>query len=437
MAQAIVLPKLGNTVESAIILRWHVAVGAAVTAGEALCEVETDKAVLEVESSASGVLLARFAEAGSEVPVLGTIAVVGRAGDSYTEFAPAASPPSAAPTPTSSASAEEAPEARSDSAIHDGRIAISPRARRLARTKDIDYASIEGSGPEGRIIERDIQALLKRRPKLSPVAKKMLDSGDFQLDPAAVGARVTKADLLPAAEEKRAAVNVIPLAGTRGTIARRMLESLQTTAQLTLHRSADAATLRRLRAKFKRSDEALGLRHVTINDLLLFAVARTLPAFPELNALFEQDTIYQQRAVQLGMAVDTERGLFVPVIRDVERLGLLQLSAEARRLSLACREGVIQPDELSGGSFTLTNLGGLGIEYFTPILNPPQVAILGAGAISLKPVDGESGIEFLPQIALSLTVNHQVVDGAPAARFLAQLALNLRDVDLLLAADSA
>lgn len=421
--------------ESAIILRWHVAVGAAVRTGEALCEVETDKAVLEVESSASGVLLARFADEGEEVPVLGTIAVVGRAGESHAEFAPAASPPSAAPAPAPLA--EEAAKAQPVSAGQDGRIAISPRARRLARTNDIDYGSIDGSGPDGRIIERDIQALLRRRPKLSPVAKKMLDSGDYQLDrSAAAGARVTKADLLPAAEDQRDAVNAVPLTGVRRTIARRMLESLQTTAQLTLHRSADAVTLRRLRAKFKHSDEALGLRRVTINDLILFAVARTLPAFPALNARFENDTIYQQRAAQLGMAVDTERGLLVPVIRDADALSLRQLSAEARRLSIACRDGEIKPDEMTGGSFTVTNLGGLGIDSFTPILNPPQVAILGAGAISLKPVEGESGVDFQPQIALSLTVNHQVVDGAPAARFLAQLALNLRDVDMLLAAET-
>ena len=435
MAQAIVVPKLGNSVESAIILRWLVDVGAEVRAGEALCEVETDKAVLEVESTASGVLLAVFADAGSEAPLLKTIAVVGEAGESYAEFAPA---PSAAPTPASVPRAGEAPIVQTAHPKHDGMIAISPRARRLATSNEIDYASIEGSGPEGRIIARDIEALIERQPRLSPVAKKMLDSGDFQLDPAAAaGARVTKADLLPAADERRAAVNAIPLAGARKIIARRMLESLQTTAQLTLHRSAEAVTLRQLREKFKRSDEALGLRGVTINDLILFAVARTLLAFPELNALFENDTIYQHGAVQLGMAVDTERGLLVPVIRDADSLSLLQVSAETRRLSDACRDGAILPDELTGGSFTVSNLGGLGIEGFTPILNPPQVAILGVGAISLKAVEGDGGIEFLPAIALSLTVNHQVVDGAPAARFLAQLAHNLRDIDMLLAAEGA
>ena len=437
MAQAIVLPKLGNTVESAIILRWHVAVGDAVQAGDVLCEFETDKAVLEVDSAASGILLACLAEEDSEVPVLQNIAVVGQPGEPYSAFAPSAIQQGTAPTPAPEPRASKPLQAQLLNVKQDGILAISPRAKHLAVHNAIDYAAVQGTGPEGRIIERDIQALVDRQPKLSPVAKKMLASGDFQLAAgAAADARVTKADLLPAASEMPTSVNPIPLAGVRKTIARRMLESLQTTAQLTMHRSADATTLRRLRGKFKQSDETLGLRGVIINDLLLYAVARTLPACSELNALFENETIYQHTAVQLGMAVDTERGLMAPVIRNAETLNLLQLSREARRLADACREGKIQPDELTGGSFTVTNLGGLGIETFTPILNPPQVAILGIGAISLKPVQGEAGIEFLPHIALSLTVNHQVVDGAPAARFLGQLAGNLQDLDMLLVADT-
>ena len=285
----------------------------------------------------------------------------------------------------------------------------------------MDYADINGSGPEGRIIERDIRALIERRPRLSPVAQKMLDSGDYRLPAVEAGsARLGKSDLVPASDDERQDVTVIPLRGIRKTIARRMLESLQTTAQLTLQRNADAIALRRLRAKFKSADEGLGLRGVTINDMLLFALARSLTAFPALNARFEDDAIFQHAAVQLGMAVDTERGLLVPVIRDADRLSLRGMSLEARRLSMACREGRVLPDELSGGTFTVSNLGGLGIEAFTPILNPPQVVILGVGAISLKPVESSAGVDFMPQIALSLTVNHQVVDGAPAARFLGQ-----------------
>lgn len=425
--------------ESAIILRWHVAVGDAVNRGDVICEVETDKAVVEVESTASGVLLAHLAEEGAEVPVLENIAVVGQSGESFTEFASSASPQGATPNPglASAPSVAEAPEAHSPQRTRDGRIAISPRAKHLAVDYKIDYAAIQGSGPEGRIIERDVRALMERQPKLSPVAKKMLDSGEYQLAVnRPTGERVTKADLRPATDESTVSVETIPLRGVRKTIANRMLESLRNTAQLTLHRNADATTLRRLRDKFKRSDETLGLRGVTINDLMLFAVARTLPTFPQLNALFENETIYQHRAVQLGMAVDSERGLLVPVIRGADTLSLRQLSAEASRLSDACRDGMIQPDKLSGATFTVTNLGALGVESFTPILNPPQVAILGIGAISLKPVDGDKGIEFLPHIALSLTVNHQVVDGAPAAHFLAKLAGNLLDLDMLLMAET-
>ena len=212
-----------------------------------------------------------------------------------------------------------------------------------------------------------------------------------------------------------------------------MLESVQNSAQLTLHASADATALQAFRARLKSSDDGLGLRGVTINDQLLFAVARTLPAFPELNALFEGDRIVQHVRVHLGMAVDTPRALLAPVIRSADALSLRVLSAEAKRLADACRNGHIMPDELAGGSFTVTNLGGLGIESFTPILNPPQVGILGIGSINLKPVDREGAVEFVPHIGLSLTVNHQVIDGAPAARFLARLSKNISNIELLLA----
>ena len=405
-------------------------------AGDVLCEVETDKAVLEVESAEAGTLLARFCEAGDEVAVLQSIAVIGRAGESVAEYAPAETLRGDAPGPAIAPAATLAPGPRPNPQAK-GRLAISPRARHLARNEGVDVNDISGSGPQGRIIERDIQALIDSRTRLSPVAKKMLDSGDFRLPGDSIGAgRLTSSDLVPAAADAAEEVTAIPLRGIRKTIARRMLESLQTTAQLTLHRSANAVALRQLRGRFKSADKALGLNDITINDLLLFAVARTLPVFPALNARFEDDTIYQHAAVQLGMAVDTKRGLLVPVIRDADRLSLRAMSQEARRLSEACREGAVLPDELSGGTFTVSNLGGLGIETFTPILNPPQVAILGVGAISLKPVVSDAGVDFTPQIALSLTVNHQVVDGAPAARFLAQLAQNLRDIDLLLLAES-
>ena len=433
MAVAIILPKLGNTVESAILLSWHVAVGESVSVGDVLCEIETDKATLEIESTASGILLAQLSRVGDEVPVMSNIALVGQEGESVDEFMPQVPIPQPHPA-VSMAGIPQGETASSESGRADAgsSVKVSPRARNLAQRKGIDYDKLSGSGPGGRIIERDVEAALRERVKVTPVAQAMLSSGDFRLDddPPADG-RVTKADLIPASESR--AVKEIPLKGVRKIIAKRMLESLQTTAQLTLNATADARALLAFRRRLKESDAALGLRAVSINDLLLLAVSRTLPAFPELNALFEDDTIYQHEAVQLAMAVDTDRGLLAPVIGNADALTLKQISAEAYRLSEASRSGKIQPDALNGGTFTVSNLGALGIESFTPVLNPPQVAILGIGSINLKPVQVDGDVEFVPHIGLSLTINHQVVDGAPAARCLAALGKNLAQIDLLVA----
>ena len=177
----------------------------------------------------------------------------------------------------------------------------------------------------------------------------------------------------------------------------------------------------------------MGLRGITINDLVLFAVARTLPAFPGVNALFTGDAIHQHKHVHLGIAVDTPRGLMVPVVRMADTLSLRQLSAEAKRLATACLEGKVLPDEMNGGTFTVTNLGAMGIESFTPVLNPPQVAILGVCNIQPKPIEQGGQVIFAPHIGLSLTINHQVVDGAPAARFVQALGQAIAQIDLLLA----
>lgn len=424
MAEAVIMPKLGNTVESAIILAWHVSVGDRISAGDLLCEIETDKATLEIESTAGGILLAQLRAVGDDVPVLSNIAVVGREGESIAEFSP--SPEN---RPAAGGNGNESRSRRDDEEF----VKISPRARNLAQRNGIDYAGIAGSGPGGRIIERDIEAALHRgAAKVTPVAQAMLDSGDYKVaEDHPRGRRISKADLTPVADES--AATAIPLKGVRKRIARRMRESLQSTAQLTLNAPADARALQAFRRRLKASDEGLGLGAVSINDLLLFAVARTLPEFPALNALFENDIIYPQGAVHLGLAVDTDRGLLVPVVRNAETRTLRQLSEAARRLATACRSGDIQPDELSGGSFTVSNLGALGIESFTPILNPPQVGILGVGSINLKPLQQDGEVAFIPHIGLSLTINHQVVDGAPAARFLQRLSANLAQIDLLVA----
>jgi pyruvate dehydrogenase E2 component (dihydrolipoamide acetyltransferase) len=444
------MPKQGQTVESCIIVEWKKQPGDSVAAGDVLCEVETDKAVLEVSSPVTGTLLARFFEAGDDVPVLTTIAAIGAAGEDVSDLRPAGSHAPAAPP---SAMSAPPPAAAPAPVAADAAGAISPRARHLAERKQIDIETLQGSGPMGRIIERDVQAVLAGQPKISPVAKAMLDTGGFAAPDqgSGPGGRVMARDLaaaqLPPAEAPTPAaapapavpepgpVETIPVRGVRKVIAERMLASLQTTAQLTLHSSADARAVLALRKRLKASDPESGLQGVTINDLVLLAVARTIPRFPTVNAIFNESTITQYRDVHLGFAVDTPRGLVVPVIRHADRLGLRSLAAESKRLATAVQSGAVLPDELAGATFTVTNLGSLGVEQFTPILNAPQVAILGVGSVNLKPVmAGEDGpVEFIPHLGLSLTINHQVVDGAPGARFLQALVHGLANIDLLLA----
>jgi pyruvate dehydrogenase E2 component (dihydrolipoamide acetyltransferase) len=245
-------------------------------------------------------------------------------------------------------------------------------------------------------------------------------------------------------------VREVKVTGIRKLIAERMLASLQTTAQLTMHTAADARTLQALRKKFKESPEQMGLRDVTINDMVLYAVSRVLPLYPDMNALFAGDTIRVYAAVHLGFAVDTPKGLMVPVIRNAHALSLRDVARESARLVDGCRNGGITPEEMAGGTFTVTNLGTFGVRGFTPVLNAPQVGILGVGAIAPGPVMEEDGaksaeyvgtksaeyvgtVSFIPQIGLSLTINHQVVDGAPGARFLQALAVDIARFDLLLA----
>jgi pyruvate dehydrogenase E2 component (dihydrolipoamide acetyltransferase) len=438
MATAIVMPKLGNSVESSVIVTWKKKKGDSISQGEAICEIETDKATIDVESPAAGTVLDIFFAAGDDVPVMTPIAAIGEAGEDVSALRPASAAPAAAPAPAV-AVVPVATVAVSAAAPVSDFVGISPRARHLAERKEVEIEGVAGTGPGGRIIERDVQAALVNRPKLTPLARSMVEAGDF-VAPSGVGGRITSKDLQPSAAPAAATpvvaddeVTVIPLKGTRKIISERMLASMQTTAQLTMNTSAEAVALQSYRARLKESSEELGLRKVTINDLILFTVSRTLPNFPDVNALFTGDSIAQHRDVNLGFAVDTPRGLLVPVIRGAHRLSLKQISAEARRLADAAQTGKMSPDELNGGTFTVTNLGSLGIETFTPILNPPQVAILGVGGISLKAVDSDEGVEFVPHLNLSITINHQVVDGAPGARFLQALCRNLAQLDVLLA----
>ena len=420
MAIAVLMPKQGQSVESCLIIKWNKKVGEKIKAEEPICEVETDKAVFEVVAPETGTMLNIFYKEGDDVPVLNTIAIIGQPGEKIDHLVP---------KKTVSVSEEEYVENQkaitSDESVKKtrpsfeaGLISISPVARRFAEKKGIDFSQLTGSGPGGRIIKRDVEKAIPEQEQLATVA-----------DTAKTISDVT----LPTKERDISfpgPVKEIPVKGVRQLITERMLTSLQSTAQLTLNTSADASSLLSYRKWLKSSPTKLGLDRITINDLVIYAVAKTLPRYTALNAHFLKDKILEFEHVHLGFAVDSPRGLMVPIIHNAHLLSLKEISKEARRLNTACQEDTILPDELNGGTFTITNLGTMGIESFTPILSIPQVAILGICSISLKPIMKDNEIKFIPHIGLSLTFDHRAVDGAPAAKFLQELNMVIANFDL-------
>jgi len=446
VAHVLIMPRQGNTVESCLLVRWRVKEGAKVASpDEVVCEVETDKATFEVNAGAAGVLLKTLRGEGDDVPVLEPIAVIGEQGEDWqAAVASAAGAGEAPPSTLSPASAAEPAKAPVSERLTPEKLApaelkpVSPRARHLAEDAGLDPARLPGTGPAGRVIERDVKAALAARPSLTAAARAAVTAGaPLPESGTALGGRVGLKDLPavvrpapPAAGQPGASET--PLRGIRKIIADRMRSSLSTTAQLTFHGSAPAARISALRARFKGSDPALGLSGVTIGDLVLYAVSRVVPKFPSVNAHLVGTTLRTFERVHLGLAVDTPRGLMVPVIRNADQLGLSELSAEAKRLAQACLKGNVALDELSGATFTVSNLGAFGVESFTPVLNTPEVGILGVSAIVPRVAAGKDGQLVLePRMGLSLTVDHQVVDGAPAARILKAFSDAIADIDLL------
>lgn len=452
MAHILIMPRQGNSVESCVLVSWKVREGDTVTAESPACEVETDKATFEVPAGAAGTVLKLLFAAGEDIPVLQPIAVIGTPGEAWESAAEA-------PTETQARSETETSPARPSPGVEGRRSELtgsdaasaapgsSPRARKLAAKEAVDIATLSGSGPGGRIIERDVHAAAAVRPPLTAAAKAAAKGGATV--PAAgsgLGGRATVADLsaetpVSSQREQQAVptefpgpVSELPVKGIRKLIATRMLESLSTTAQFTLNGAAEATHLQAVRARFKSAPEDLGLGAVTINDILLFIVARLLPKYPFMNSHKVGDTLRMFERVHLGVAVDTPRGLMVPVLHNADRLSLQAIAAETRRLGDACRNNAAKTDELTGSTFTVTNLGALGVESFTPVLNTPEVAILGVGGLVPRPVlDADGNVaRFAPHLGLSLTINHQVVDGAPAAKFLKALREAIADIDLWL-----
>jgi pyruvate dehydrogenase E2 component (dihydrolipoamide acetyltransferase) len=475
MATSIILPKQGQSVESCIITEWYKKKGDRVEIGDLLFAYETDKSSFEEEAKVEGMLLEVYYEVGDEVPVLTEVAVIGEPGEEVKGGPAKATEPEAAEpqvpeaaepqvpetaaepqvpeaaepqvpetAAATAASAEQRSSAGADVAETGRKLKISPRAKKMAELEGISVAGISGTGPNGRIIVRDIEAAAVQvaettatpvaesvgEPEPRPAKSVETEAGvptagvsepqpvTAEPKPPPVTAKPKTAPVMEGDFEDR------PLSNMRKLISRAMHASLQNSAQLTHHLSADARSILSLRKKAKKLQEKGKAGNITLNDMVCFAVIRALKKHPDANVHFLGESIRHFRKIHLGMAVDTERGLMVPVLRNADDLSLAGLSDQAANLAAACRTGSVDPDLLQpdAATFTVSNLGSYGVEMFTPVINLPQAAILGVNTIIERPARMEDGtFGFVPYMGLSLTYDHRALDGGPATLFLAEI----------------
>ncbi len=413
MAIPVIMPRQGQSVETCMMGHWYKKPGDKVVKGDILFSYETDKASFEEEAKVDGILLAAFFNEGDEIPVLTNVAVIGREGESFDEFRPGSeSGKEVGKERVKEVPVPEQAKAPGTHSSQDKRVKISPLARNMAASLGFDPRSVKGSGPHGRILARDIEKAAKAetdKQSEKPAAQSSgLESGsDFE---------------------------VKPIPTIRKLIAKAMHQSLQHSAQLTHHMSADARKLLTLRKQFKADLEAgRTSQNITINDLVCYVVVRVLRKIPRANTHYLGDEIKWFNKVHLGLAVDTDRGLMVPTVRNADDLSLEGLSSQLAAVARAARSGNINPDLLKpeAATFTVSNLGNYGVEMFTPIVNLPQTAILGVCNIIPRPKDlGDGVYGFVPTIGLSLSYDHQALDGGEATLFLAEIKKQIEELSV-------
>jgi pyruvate dehydrogenase E2 component (dihydrolipoamide acetyltransferase) len=438
MARFIVMPKLGLTMTEGQLVKWLKAEGDAIALGEEIFEVETDKLTKAAESTAEGTLLKIIVQAGETVDCLVPVGIIGAENEDIAALLAEAGT-SAAPETTSEAAPAAAQTEGSEAApaafaaTSGARVVASPTAKKLAKEKGVDLALLTGSGPNGRITKEDVEEFLaKPAPKASGLAAKIAAEKGVDLASVDADGRIMSADVLKAAgagtsSDFAAEETVQPMSGMRKVIARRMRESVDISPTVTFDISVDVTALADIRA-----DLAAAELKASYTDLLAMATSRLLLEFPLLNCRVDGDNLVLRNYVNLGIAVALDEGLLVPVIKNAHLKRLGALSAEIKELAGNARAGSLSPDALSGGTFTITNLGMFGIESFSPIINQPEVAILGVNAIIKTPVVEGDEIVIRPLMKLSLTADHRAVDGSVAAQFLAKLKMTLEKPALLL-----
>lgn len=427
MAEVIEMIQLSPTMEEGVLVQWNAKEGATIAAGDVIAEVETDKATMDMESFFDGVVLKVLVKEGDAIPIGAALAVIGEEGEDISDLlaeieakangggadapaaeAPAADAPSSAPSDNSTAAATEAEPAKPAPAAGrgDGRVLSSPLARRIAAERGIDIADVSGSGPQGRVVKRDVE-------NFTPAAK----------------SRPTQTVAAPAGEER-----VEKLSQMRKAIAKNLASAWQAPAfMLTREIAMDRVMAARKELNAALAEDETGIK-VSVNDFVIKACAKALIDVPEMNAAFEGDTIRLYGNADIGMAVALDGGLITPVVRRAEAKTITQIAVEAKELALRARDKKLKPDEFTGATFSVSNLGMFGIDHFTAVLNPPAAGILAVGQTKKQPVVADDGSLTVGQrMNVTLTCDHRAVDGAVGARFLIRFARYMESPTLLLA----
>lgn len=444
MATKVIMPKQGLLMTEGSLTKWLKKEGEKVQAGQPLFEMETDKLTIEIDAPESGTLLKILRDAGDVVAITEIIAIIGEPGEDISAFLEVAKTDISKVAEKTADSSAEAVTADQSGIIakssKGGRVFITPRARMISEDKGIDFNNIEGTGPEGLIIEKDVLNYAANAPavsKVSPLAARVAQQKDVKLSDVSgsgVRGKIMKADIEAAAAagiNKAAAGSrsgkVIPFAGMRKVIADKMTKSLHDMAQANHRMKVDMTEIVRFREKLKAD-------HIKVSytDILVRIVSKALLDFPILNSSLTSEGILVKDYVNMGLAVAVENGLIVPVIKDVDLMTLDEISTVSAELIDKAQKGKLTPDDYTGGTFTITNLGMFDIDEFTAVINPPESAILAIGKISREPVVEGDNIVIKPIMTLSLTYDHRIIDGAPAAQFLQRVKQILQDPYLLI-----
>lgn len=425
MAKGILMPKTGITVEECILTEWVKKKGEIVKKGDILFTYETDKATFECESTEEGILLETFYEEGDEVPVLVNVCAIGQEGESVEELHQQKEECETVNAVNENEQKRKGQYFDSESGSlkdESSRLKISPRARRTAENLEVNPALVTATGANGRVIARDIQAYI-------------LESHGAGFDGTASEMMSNSTNMPEEENHIKTPEDYVDFkfSAIRRATAKAMMTSLSTMAQLTHVHSFDATAILNQRKQIKAQGDKIGLPNITLNDMILYAVSRVLLKHDNLNAIIpEENVLRKYNNVHLGMAVHTERGLFVPTIFEANKKSLAEIAMESKKLAQICKEGKATPQMLEGASFTVSNVGSLGVEMFTPVVNPPQVGILGVCGITTRIREKDGEIQTYPAMGLALSYDHRALDGTPASMFVKDLCIALENFNLLM-----